>query len=720
MIVQNLLGFLMELVMVAHSGYTPQDPNPAVNADPRISGNAVLPTTSPYRATVFMPMLLDNNQLARDITGATNVHGTWNIGGKTLAQNGVTRYITDPEGSDSSLIKYKTVGKSGDHKFSENHKNQYGGARGWLNISASHPSSPTLGNRNNWNKDGLFSYSRDSTVVGAPNYRMSMALACFLKDGTYSLNNGTIIPYSYDNNRYIGGTVTNTLYMSWDGEAGFGDSASGGGARTGHLPYKDTRTAGIYPFFDFVQGPISPAAQGMNWSWKSTDPIRGGMKTDGTNLWKWDDATGDVVADTATTPAYIQYGYGDVPPNAKPARICAVEMLSSNDYDIKIWVPVARTGSGSAAEATDSEHYPIPTGLPIYISGLTNGGLGSDDNEANSVNLNVFPTKFDARRGATGSNFSINGWWLPRRVEYYGTVGDIPSQQARFVSGHVQPDSIVAGMAAEHFGGDNTAQAWVVYVIRPFFGSNFPANVGRYLVTAGAELRLGRNYGGQYGVYSPYMLDIGGYGASGATQLGQMERLIGDNTTNTGSTQPDAITDRYVYPYNPYTFIPQSRGRNQNGISVDMNNLMGADVIPFSAGWLCGWNTPDSNVPSSASANDTYPARPTVGSFALKDALGNFTGNRPVPRSITIQTLNSANDMKIEAAPTTVTKGDGVLRVPAPLGHDLCLRYNSISYTNYKIGNEYGWTSEDGYQNNRWIPRSDLVLWPTMRPDKWA
>lgn len=701
-------------------GYTPQDPNPAVNADPRISGNAVLPTTSPYRATVFMPMLLDNNQLARDITGATNVHGTWNIGGKTLAQNGVTRYITDPEGSDSSLIKYKTVGKSGDHKFSENHKNQYGGARGWLNISASHPSSPTLGNRNNWNKDGLFSYSRDSTVVGAPNYRMSMALACFLKDGTYSLNNGTIIPYSYDNNRYIGGTVTNTLYMSWDGEAGFGDSASGGGARTGHLPYKDTRTAGIYPFFDFVQGPISPAAQGMNWSWKSTDPIRGGMKTDGTNLWKWDDATGDVVADTATTPAYIQYGYGDVPPNAKPARICAVEMLSSNDYDIKIWVPVARTGSGSAAEATDSEHYPIPTGLPIYISGLTNGGLGSDDNEANSVNLNVFPTKFDARRGATGSNFSINGWWLPRRVEYYGTVGDIPSQQARFVSGHVQPDSIVAGMAAEHFGGDNTAQAWVVYVIRPFFGSNFPANVGRYLVTAGAELRLGRNYGGQYGVYSPYMLDIGGYGASGATQLGQMERLIGDNTTNTGSTQPDAITDRYVYPYNPYTFIPQSRGRNQNGISVDMNNLMGADVIPFSAGWLCGWNTPDSNVPSSASANDTYPARPTVGSFALKDALGNFTGNRPVPRSITIQTLNSANDMKIEAAPTTVTKGDGVLRVPAPLGHDLCLRYNSISYTNYKIGNEYGWTSEDGYQNNRWIPRSDLVLWPTMRPDKWA
>ena len=35
-----------------------------------------------------------------------------------------------------------------------------------------------------------------------------MALACFLKDGTYSLNDGVLIPYVYDASRAIGGMTT--------------------------------------------------------------------------------------------------------------------------------------------------------------------------------------------------------------------------------------------------------------------------------------------------------------------------------------------------------------------------------------------------------------------------------------------------------------------------------------------------------------------------------
>ena len=694
-------------------GYTPQDPNPAVNLDPRITGNAVLPTTAPYRATVFMPMLLDNNQLARDITGATNAHGDWNIGTKVLAVNGVTRYITDPEGSDSALIKYKTVGKSGDHKLSQNHKGQYCGARNHLRAST----ALTTDFRHSYRDDGLFAFSRDSTAVGAPNYRMSMALACFLKDGTYSLNDGTIIPYSYDNNRYIGGTTTDTLYMTWDGEAGFGDGASGGGARAGHLPYKDTRNAGIYPFFDFVQGPISPAAQGMNWSWKSTDPIRNSGQSGVTDsVWKWDDATADINNITSITAVnYIPYGYGDVPPNARPARIVAAERTATGD--VKLWVPHAMDGF-SGASATDAQHMPIPTGLPIYVSGLT-GVLGTD-NPAHSANNKVFPTKFDNRRGADASAAAkekeMNGWWLPRRVEYYGTASDIPNEKARFAGSNMTPDAVVAGCAAEHFGGDNSSQAWVVYVIRPFHGYKPPtATVAAYLVTAGAELKQGRNYGGQYGVGAAYMLN------SSNVQTGVEERVIGDSVTNTGSTEPTKVQSRGVYPYNPYTFIWTPT--TEHGMTGDTSVISGGQVLPFSLGWLCGWNTPDSNVPSSASANDTYPARPTVGHFALPDPLGNFTDNRPVPRSITIQTINSANDMKIESAPTAATKGDGVLRVPAPLGHDLCMRYNSISWTNYQ--SPYTWKSHgasgtNGIENDAWVPRSDLANFPIVRPDKWA
>ena len=84
---------------------------------------------------------------------------------------------------------------------------------------------------------------------------MAMALACFWKDGTYSLNNGAIIPYIYDAARTFGGKNSDTMYLRWNSEDGFGDATA--------LTHK---TAGVYPFFDFVQGPITPRAQGSNWT----------------------------------------------------------------------------------------------------------------------------------------------------------------------------------------------------------------------------------------------------------------------------------------------------------------------------------------------------------------------------------------------------------------------------------------------------------------------
>ena len=83
------------------------DANPAINADPRLTTDA-LPTTVPYRATVFMPMMLDNNQLSKSISGATTLYA----GRTDYASNGITRYDTDPEGTDSATIAYKTVGTS--------------------------------------------------------------------------------------------------------------------------------------------------------------------------------------------------------------------------------------------------------------------------------------------------------------------------------------------------------------------------------------------------------------------------------------------------------------------------------------------------------------------------------------------------------------------------------------------------------------------------------
>ena len=92
------------------------DPQPAIDADSRIAVNSPLPTIVPYRATVFMPMMLDNNQFSKDITGATTLYA----GGTRWNKNGITRYDSDPEGTDSATIKYKRVGNSGDHQLNRN------------------------------------------------------------------------------------------------------------------------------------------------------------------------------------------------------------------------------------------------------------------------------------------------------------------------------------------------------------------------------------------------------------------------------------------------------------------------------------------------------------------------------------------------------------------------------------------------------------------------
>ena len=267
---------------------------PAVNADPRLTaGDAVFPTVSPYRATVFMPMLLDNNQLAKTITGAKNDVATF-YNGKNLgtaggyAARGISRYTQNPAATSGLVppatdnyhpLVWKTFGESGDHLIgahgSFNFFSPYGSmifsfkGKHWLRGNA-----PGLdinasgGNHVTTILNDFSSYqanpdmSADSSATQGPKYRMKMALACFLKDGTYSLNNGTIIPYTYDPSRYIGGQTTTTLYSTWDGMSGVG-SLMDSSALSGHTIHTET-SAQIWPMFDFVQGPLTPSAQGQN------------------------------------------------------------------------------------------------------------------------------------------------------------------------------------------------------------------------------------------------------------------------------------------------------------------------------------------------------------------------------------------------------------------------------------------------------------------------
>lgn len=368
----------------------PTATTPAHGADPRIVwmvdtnsesafGHADLPDTSPYRATVFHPMLLDVNQFHKDITSATNkISQGIDSGTAKYFANGITRYDADPEGLDSSTIKYKIFGKSGDHLTGLLHANAHADLR--------------MSN---------YVQSFDSTAAPAPKYRMKMALACFLKDGTYSLNDGVIVPYVYDQTRHIGGTVTSTLYSVWDGLQGYGSEDDGSYYSTDYDETHDC-SAQIFPFFDFTQGPLTPSSQSNNWTNEQ-------MTT----------------RHTTDTAANGVLRYAIAPPPQRLAILQVTRDGSTSNGKIEVFV--------DALETSNIEN--TVEGTAIYLEGLT-GDIGSGNKATYPTNeKKLWPDRWGLRGNQDGSSEyedsvsatnvgrSYNGWWITS-VDSVTVTGD--------------------------------------------------------------------------------------------------------------------------------------------------------------------------------------------------------------------------------------------------------------------------------------------------------
>ena len=500
------------------------DANPAINADPRLTTDA-LPTTVPYRATVFMPMMLDNNQFSKNITSAKTLYAAQ----QRWASNGITRYDPDPEGEDSATIDYKKVGTSGDH----------------------------LLNRNELRNGDLEAYymSQDASEAPSPSYRMAMALACFLKNGTYSLNDGVLIPYVYDASRDIGGMTTDTLYTRWDGTAGVGTTTTIG----------DQAPAGVYPFFDFVQGPITPRAQGSNW-------------------------THAVLADHTQTNQPLRY---EIPPNSVRRNILSIEVGALGGGDLYV---VVEDDSGSDT--------PLDVGDAFYIEDL-DGVLGTGVSMALEDD-NVWESRYDGRRSIKRKD--CNGWWLVSAT------------------------------------GTSSSPAGTYY--RAYLRSTVLPTTAAYTPTSGT-ITMGR---------------VGGPEMKFATH--DVENTAGTKINQ--STEYSPTTEGEDEPANPY--LPATDFYASEPASAAIGT-----------GFQAGMSQGDLNVPIASSRDDTLPARPTIGERAIKSNDGVFIGNRPVPRSISIQTLGQTPEDNIPSNPPVFGSGNGSLRVPAPLGHDLCTRYTSVS-----------------------------------------
>ena len=565
---------------------------PNIDADPRIAGNNPLPATSLYRATVFMPMLLDNNQFSKDITGSTTLYaqGTqWN-------KNGITRYDSDPQGTDSATIKYKRVGNSGDHQLNQN-----------LASATSSFADVTHDLKAGWS-------SQDSTDSPAPKYRMAMSLACFLKDGTYSLNNGTLIPYVYDAGRTFGGITTDTMYMRWDAGIGYGQGAD-------DLAHE--KPAGVYPLFDFVQGPITPRGQGSNW-------------------------THAVLADHTQTNYPLRY---ELPPNIQRNSVDYIEVVVVGGFKvlrIMVDAPATNTIGGEPNGSVQCE-----VGDAIFLSGM-DGVLGSGVDMTLETG-NVWPSRYDSRRPDVADTLDCNGWWIISKVET--STPAVGQTQYSFNVRHLPTT-----------GGYNPS------------GHFCMGRVG------GPEIAFNTHYA-EYN--------------DGVVRLASLEDGLGVGRIASGAKNP---------------YLPSTNFTLPNGQPA---------TTAIGTGYQAGMSQGDLNVPVASSRNDTAPARPTIGDRSIITASGDYIGNKPTPRSISIQTLGVTPAENIPTSPPIVASGNGSLRIPAPLGHDLSTRYESTGADGTPI------TSNGGILNNEntlWRVRSDIDMHEdslngvSMRggPDKWA
>ena len=286
------------------------------------------------RASVFMPMMLDNNQFdKRSGNALVNFSLPRNILTNKFVgyvERGISRYLPDPQSGDTQ--KYKVVGYSGDHKTGAvGAWSQFWQARAINADGVQHSVYSVEGSTS-----GATAYTQtmgysnadislDSAAAIGPKYRMRMALACFLKDGTYILNSGgSLIPYIYDPDRTIGGVSSSTLYAVWDGKKGYGNSQ----------PVADDCDAQIYPMFDFVQGPISPASQGNNFDASVTELEHYRYPRIAANQPVFNPHTGN--PQSPQLVGIVQPRQYLVRPNPKRVEIFAVEKASSGE--IKVYV----------------------------------------------------------------------------------------------------------------------------------------------------------------------------------------------------------------------------------------------------------------------------------------------------------------------------------------------------------------------------------------------
>lgn len=626
---------------------------PEANADPRIdsNNNAVLPTVSKICATLWMPLLYDNNQLDKTQGSGTHsndiVQGAWDgSAGEDGSNNtntyrnfydeGMTRYSQQPDDG----AEYKWWDDAGDLRTGE---------------YAAFQRNDPVGQASN-----QFDYSNPditpaSSATGNPSFRMRSALACFLADGTYPLIGGSIIPYVYDDTRKVGGRDGTTVYSVWNGKGGIDLTQS----QLDNVETNMMSSAQIFPLYDFIQGPLCPPAQGWNYDMDVDD-----------NWYFWMDTTTNLrqnrVAYNAGTwtdrlqnaTMRVQPRSGVVRPNPIRAKIFAAQQVGSAGTTsittsttatmvLEVWVEdttggygtssrrnVWKTGmpvnmqfnSGIFAEVIDSNNNPLVrniVGSSKWLQKVV--GTGNPKPEFNAVRYPSTTTSISGGANTTSmqDNFfsGRSGWWIINKVEAQTAVAksSIVSGATGTFNGHKLSFVVNAGQQTNQ--ATNTRLAYELtksYISQGIMG--------------GSE----HVFGGKW--------EYVGIGGTGETYDGWKQTNLNVNGTTpygNGGGTADGLGSRRGLGMNKYNIIPI-------GYSAEGSSLQVLGTGLGFVGGVCGSN----NVPAYANTQWRFP------NAVCFD-----------PQSLFLGTVNGFNETgSIQPSPrgTLLTSGlgDGLVNVP--------------------------------------------------------
>jgi hypothetical protein len=705
---------------------------PQAQSDPRISAshNDALPNTGLYIATMFMPLLYDNNQLALSSDNADNdiVKGRW-MTSRTIEDGtgnsnaycnfydeGMTRYTQTPAYLASGLPNIETA-DGGEWKWFKNSGDFKNGRVASIQEVNFDFCRSTVWDYINWDIDP------SSSAYGGPSYRMRTALACFLKDGTYNLSGGSLIPYTYDPKRTVGGHDGNTCYAVWNGRGGVAITQAEADAPTSPL---NNQSAQIFPLFDFLQGPLCPPAQGWNYdmdghttyqNWlnmtsyisKAHNAYTNGRTSDGGTA-----PDGDLsLLHISRATQLLQPRSGLVRPNPTRERIYAIQQHGAGTATtittagtcaglIEIWVEDNNTGTVGIYTKTNRWR----VGMPVHwcVNGLLGGNQDAKGNDkiVMSKGPNSVVKGNDWSIGSSEMNMALgiavyegqgyinrSGWWVINKVE--SLTG-------------VNKSTIVSGAT-----GTFTGHKLSFVINQGYVWTNFNTSDSNAIQDIAA-------YAPTKGYISQGILGGSQYAWGGIT-----------NYAPSGGTSNSALYSGASSPYSPPTgyyagsgtAMGIDRANSQQGVVGASGYPIEAPTLPYlwggkvGLGFYGGLAQGSQNVPQFGGLLFTHPTRITHDPMAFWwNDFGGWYGddaNTPLGIAILSQDYDFVSDNPLQGG-----RGGGMLRLNAPSTFGWASHYFStnnisrVSQSGIALVGDWGATSSTPMASTQQTPMDSV------------